>query len=277
MRPIAAAVVSRLKSATMPGCMEAPCREIVRHECRSADSHPGRRAPGLARARARLRGRSLVQAVLRVPARALAVGGGPRPRQGPGNAAGRQARCRHRVDRARRPLRDPAKVRRRPRLGHLLLGLSLQPRDQPRPALVGVPRPARGGRPEPRRGARRGGRARPGGRPAGGGAPAGAFGFQAPALSRHETPDFGYRRVAAEEKPGKVAGGFHSVAQRYDLMNDLMSVGLHRAWKAFTVGQAGVRPGMKVLDVAGGTADLAKAFARRVGPRGEVWLTDINA
>ena len=96
-------------------------------------------------------------------------------------------------------------------------------------------------------------------------------------MSRHETTDFGYRRVAAEEKAGKVAGVFHSVAQRYDLMNDLMSVGLHRAWKAFTVGQAGVRPGMKVLDVAGGTADLAKAFARRVGPRGEVWLTDINA
>src|SRR5690606_40196166 len=63
-----------------------------------------------------------------------------------------------------------------------------------------------------------------------------------------ETTDFGYRRVAAEEKAGKVAGVFHSVAQRYDLMNDLMSVGLHRAWKAFTVGQAGVRPGMKVLE-----------------------------
>jgi len=92
-----------------------------------------------------------------------------------------------------------------------------------------------------------------------------------------ETTDFGYRRVAAQEKAGKVAGVFHSVAQRYDLMNDLMSAGLHRAWKAFTIGQAGVRRGMKVLDVAGGTADLASAFARRVGPGGQVWLTDINA
>ena len=96
-------------------------------------------------------------------------------------------------------------------------------------------------------------------------------------MSRPETADFGYRRVAAGEKAEKVAGVFHSVAQRYDIMNDLMSAGLHRAWKAFTVGQAGVRRGMKVLDVAGGTADLATAFARRVGPEGEVWLTDINA
>jgi demethylmenaquinone methyltransferase/2-methoxy-6-polyprenyl-1,4-benzoquinol methylase len=60
-------------------------------------------------------------------------------------------------------------------------------------------------------------------------------------------------------------------------MNDLMSMGLHRAWKTFTVRQAGLRPGMKVLDVAGGTADLARAFSREVGERGEVWLTDINA
>jgi demethylmenaquinone methyltransferase/2-methoxy-6-polyprenyl-1,4-benzoquinol methylase len=60
-------------------------------------------------------------------------------------------------------------------------------------------------------------------------------------------------------------------------MNDLMSLGLHRAWKAFTVARAGLRPGMKVLDVAGGTADLARAMARRVAPGGEVWLTDINA
>src|SRR3990172_10450871 len=60
-------------------------------------------------------------------------------------------------------------------------------------------------------------------------------------------------------------------------MNDLMSAGLHRIWKSFTIGQAGVRSGMKVLDVAGGTADLARVFARRAGPSGEVWLTDINA
>jgi demethylmenaquinone methyltransferase/2-methoxy-6-polyprenyl-1,4-benzoquinol methylase len=88
---------------------------------------------------------------------------------------------------------------------------------------------------------------------------------------------FGFQTVAESEKAARVAGVFHSVASRYDLMNDLMSAGLHRAWKAFTVAQAAVRPGMKVLDVAGGTGDLARAFARRVGPTGEVWLTDINA
>jgi len=88
---------------------------------------------------------------------------------------------------------------------------------------------------------------------------------------------FGFQTVDEAEKAAKVAGVFHSVAARYDLMNDLMSAGLHRAWKAFTIRQAAVRPGMKVLDVAGGTGDLARAFARRVGPTGEVWLTDINA
>ena len=88
---------------------------------------------------------------------------------------------------------------------------------------------------------------------------------------------FGFASVPEAEKAARVADVFHSVAARYDLMNDLMSVGMHRAWKAFTVGQAALRPGMRVLDVAGGTADLAKAFARRVGPEGEVWLTDINA
>jgi len=92
-----------------------------------------------------------------------------------------------------------------------------------------------------------------------------------------KTTDFGYRKVAEEEKQSRVADVFHSVAQRYDVMNDLMSAGLHRIWKSFTIGQAGVRSGMKVLDVAGGTADLARAFARRAGSGGEVWLTDINA
>ena len=87
---------------------------------------------------------------------------------------------------------------------------------------------------------------------------------------------FGFQTVAERDKARKVAEVFHSVASRYDVMNDLMSVGLHRAWKAFTVGRAGIRPGMKVLDIAGGTGDLAKAFARKVGPTGEVWLTDIN-
>ena len=88
---------------------------------------------------------------------------------------------------------------------------------------------------------------------------------------------FGFSSVREEEKAGRVADVFHSVAQRYDLMNDLMSLGLHRAWKAFTVGRADIRSGMRVLDVAGGTADLARAFAKRVGETGEVWLTDINA
>ena len=91
------------------------------------------------------------------------------------------------------------------------------------------------------------------------------------------TTDFGFQHVGEEEKAQRVAGVFDSVARRYDVMNDLMSLGLHRLWKRFTVEQSGVRPGDRVLDVAGGTADLARLFARRVGPAGEVWLTDINA
>jgi demethylmenaquinone methyltransferase/2-methoxy-6-polyprenyl-1,4-benzoquinol methylase len=87
---------------------------------------------------------------------------------------------------------------------------------------------------------------------------------------------FGFEQVAEDEKAGRVAGVFDSVAGRYDLMNDVMSAGLHRVWKAFTVRQANVQSGMKVLDIAGGTGDLARAFARRVGAKGEVWLTDIN-
>ncbi len=87
---------------------------------------------------------------------------------------------------------------------------------------------------------------------------------------------FGYQSVAEEDKAQKVGEVFHSVAGKYDVMNDLMSAGLHRVWKAFTVGQAGVRPGFKVLDIAGGTGDLARAFTRKAGPTGEVWLTDIN-
>ena len=87
---------------------------------------------------------------------------------------------------------------------------------------------------------------------------------------------FGYQTISEEEKVHKVAGVFHSVAEKYDVMNDLMSAGLHRAWKAFTIAQAGVRPGFKVLDIAGGTGDLAKAFAAKAGASGEVWLTDIN-
>lgn len=87
---------------------------------------------------------------------------------------------------------------------------------------------------------------------------------------------FGFQQVDEREKASKVAGVFHSVASKYDVMNDLMSGGLHRIWKMFTIAQAAVRPGYKVLDIAGGTGDLAKAFARQAGPTGEVWLTDIN-
>ena len=91
------------------------------------------------------------------------------------------------------------------------------------------------------------------------------------------TADFGFKQVPEDDKARQVAGVFDSVAPRYDLMNDLMSLGLHRAWKAFAVAVSGVREGQRVLDVAGGSGDLARAFARRVGASGEVWLTDINA
>ena len=87
---------------------------------------------------------------------------------------------------------------------------------------------------------------------------------------------FGFEQVPTGEKARKVAGVFASVAPKYDLMNDLMSLGLHRLWKAFTIEMSGVRAGGRVLDIAGGSGDLARAFARRVGPTGEVWLTDIN-
>ncbi|MGV3573355.1 MAG: bifunctional demethylmenaquinone methyltransferase/2-methoxy-6-polyprenyl-1,4-benzoquinol methylase UbiE [Ramlibacter sp.] len=88
---------------------------------------------------------------------------------------------------------------------------------------------------------------------------------------------FGFQSVDEREKAQKVRGVFDSVAPRYDVMNDLMSLGLHRAWKAFTVLCADVRPGHRVLDIAGGTGDLAQAFARKVGSTGQVVHTDINA
>ena len=87
---------------------------------------------------------------------------------------------------------------------------------------------------------------------------------------------FGFKTVAEAEKAKHVAGVFSSVAQKYDVMNDLMSAGMHRLWKKFTIELSGVRPGQRVLDVAGGTADLSRAFIKRAGPTGEVWLTDIN-
>jgi len=87
---------------------------------------------------------------------------------------------------------------------------------------------------------------------------------------------FGFESVEEREKARRVRGVFDSVAPRYDLMNDLMSMGLHRAWKAYTILVSGVRPGDQVLDIAGGTGDLALAFARKVGATGRVVHTDIN-
>jgi demethylmenaquinone methyltransferase/2-methoxy-6-polyprenyl-1,4-benzoquinol methylase len=92
-----------------------------------------------------------------------------------------------------------------------------------------------------------------------------------------KTADFGYQKVPEEDKSRRVGDVFRSVAPRYDLMNDLMSLGLHRVWKRFALEMSGVRPGSRVLDVASGSGDLAAAFARRVGPGGQVWMTDINA
>jgi demethylmenaquinone methyltransferase / 2-methoxy-6-polyprenyl-1,4-benzoquinol methylase len=87
---------------------------------------------------------------------------------------------------------------------------------------------------------------------------------------------FGFETVDTAAKEQRVRGVFDSVASRYDLMNDLMSMGLHRVWKAYTVQAAAVRPGDQVLDIAGGTGDLARAFAKQVGPHGLVVHTDIN-
>jgi demethylmenaquinone methyltransferase/2-methoxy-6-polyprenyl-1,4-benzoquinol methylase len=87
---------------------------------------------------------------------------------------------------------------------------------------------------------------------------------------------FGFETVPEHEKAQRVRGVFSSVAEKYDVMNDLMSMGLHRIWKAFAIQVSGVRAGDRVLDVAGGTADLSSAFVKRVGATGEVWLTDIN-
>ena len=88
---------------------------------------------------------------------------------------------------------------------------------------------------------------------------------------------FGFKTVDESDKARHVRGVFDSVASRYDLMNDLMSMGLHRAWKYYTVLVADLKPGHRVLDIAGGTGDLASAFADKVGPTGQVVHTDINA
>ncbi|MGH8250229.1 MAG: class I SAM-dependent methyltransferase [Steroidobacteraceae bacterium] len=92
----------------------------------------------------------------------------------------------------------------------------------------------------------------------------------------NDTVDFGYQRVAAAAKSARVRGVFDSVAGEYDLMNDLMSGGLHRLWKRFTLAQTGLRPGQRALDVASGTGDLGAGLARQVVPGGLAVLTDIN-
>ena len=91
-----------------------------------------------------------------------------------------------------------------------------------------------------------------------------------------ERTHFGFEEIAVDEKARRVRGVFDSVADKYDLMNDLMSAGFHRLWKRFAVEATRTAPGMRVLDLAGGTGDLARLFADRVGPSGEVVLTDIN-
>jgi demethylmenaquinone methyltransferase/2-methoxy-6-polyprenyl-1,4-benzoquinol methylase len=96
-------------------------------------------------------------------------------------------------------------------------------------------------------------------------------------MSDEPSTDFGFERVPRTDKARRVRGVFDSVADRYDLMNDLMSVGTHRLWKRFTLALANLRPGQRALDVAGGTGDLAAGLARQVGPRGLVVLNDINA
>ncbi len=95
-------------------------------------------------------------------------------------------------------------------------------------------------------------------------------------MSNDKTTHFGYQTVAVEDKVEKVAGVFHSVAQSYDVMNDLMSFGVHRLWKRYTIDLSGVRSGQKVLDLAGGTGDLTARFSKIVGEKGQVILADIN-
>ncbi len=96
-------------------------------------------------------------------------------------------------------------------------------------------------------------------------------------MTTEQNTHFGFKTVAETEKAKKVAEVFHSVADKYDLMNDVMSAGLHRGWKRFAVSVSGVSAGDKVLDIAGGSGDLSKLFAKKVGAQGQVILTDINA
>ncbi|MEJ6706340.1 MAG: bifunctional demethylmenaquinone methyltransferase/2-methoxy-6-polyprenyl-1,4-benzoquinol methylase UbiE [Porticoccus sp.] len=95
-------------------------------------------------------------------------------------------------------------------------------------------------------------------------------------MTDNKTTHFGFKTVPIEEKATKVADVFHSVAAKYDLMNDLMSVGVHRLWKRYTIELSGVRAGQSVLDVAGGTGDLTAKFSKIVGKTGKIILVDIN-
>ena len=95
-------------------------------------------------------------------------------------------------------------------------------------------------------------------------------------FSMSDTTHFGFKTVDEREKARMVRGVFDSVAQRYDVMNDVMSMGMHRVWKAYTIAVSGVKAGQQVLDIAAGTGDLTREFARRVGPTGRVVHTDIN-
>ncbi|MDP5255187.1 MULTISPECIES: bifunctional demethylmenaquinone methyltransferase/2-methoxy-6-polyprenyl-1,4-benzoquinol methylase UbiE [unclassified Vibrio] len=94
--------------------------------------------------------------------------------------------------------------------------------------------------------------------------------------SQDDTTHFGFKTVAKAEKAEKVAEVFHSVATKYDIMNDMMSLGVHRLWKRYTIDCSGVRPGQRVLDLGGGTGDLTAKFSRMVGEKGQVVLADIN-
>lgn len=96
-------------------------------------------------------------------------------------------------------------------------------------------------------------------------------------MNQKNTTHFGFQEVPVDEKAHRVADVFHSVAGKYDVMNDLMSGGVHRLWKRFTIEMSAVRPGHKVLDIAGGTGDLAYKFSKLVGDTGQVVLSDINS
>ena len=95
-------------------------------------------------------------------------------------------------------------------------------------------------------------------------------------MDQEKTTHFGFQEIPAGEKASKVGSVFHSVASKYDLMNDLMSGGIHRLWKRFTIEMSAARAGQSILDIAGGTGDLAYQFSRIVGDEGQVILADIN-